>query len=91
MNYQEYEQKLKSIVTNPDSASLTVQDILDNLKTDSEAFASLEASVAEKEGTIKDLRDVNIKLFLRQTGGSDEQEPEEKTADEMLDELFKEE
>lgn len=91
MKYEEYESKLTDLVKNPDSAAIAVQDILKELKADSETFASLEASVAEKDGRIKDLQDTNMKLFLRQTGGSDEQEPEEKTADEMLDELFKEE
>lgn len=91
MKYEEYESKLTDLVKNPDSAAIAVQDILKELKADSETFASLEASVSEKDGRIKDLQDTNMKLFLRQTGGSDEQEPEEKTADEMLDELFKEE
>ena len=65
-------------------------DILKDIKADSETFAALEASVAEKDGRIKDLQDTNMKLFLRQTGGSDNQDVEEKTADEVLDDLFKE-
>ena len=91
MKYEDYEQKLNAVVANPDSAATAVLDILKDLKADSETFASLEASVAEKDGRIKDLQDTNMKLFLRQTGGAAEQEPEEKTPDEMIDELFKEE
>lgn len=90
MKYENYEQKLTELVkSNPDSA-VAVQDILAELKTDSETFASLEASVAEKDGKIRDLQDSNLKLFLRQTGEPN-QEPEEKSVDEQLDELFKEE
>lgn len=91
MKYEDYESKLTELVKNPDSAALAVQDILKDLKADSETFASLEANVAAQEGRIKDLQDTNMKLFLRQTGGDSGQEPEEKTADEVIDELFKEE
>lgn len=91
MKYEEYESALQNVVKNPDQAAIAVQDILKNLKADSETFASLEASVAEKDGRIKDLQDTNMKLFLRQTGGTDEQDPPEKTGDELLNELFKEE
>lgn len=91
MKYEDYEAKLTELVKNPDSAALAVQDILKDLKADSETFASLEANVAAQEGRIKDLQDTNMKLFLRQTGGAENQEPEEKTADEVIDELFKEE
>lgn len=91
MKYEDYEKKLTELVKNPDSAALAVQDILKDLKADSETFASLEANVAAQEGRIKDLQDTNMKLFLRQTGGDSGQEPEEKTADEVIDELFKEE
>jgi hypothetical protein len=91
MKYEDYEAKLTELVKNPDSAALAVQDILKDLKADSETFASLEANVAAQEGRIKDLQDTNMKLFLRQTGGDSGQEPEEKTADEVIDELFKEE
>lgn len=90
MKYEDYEAKLTDIVKNPDSAALAVQDILKDLKADSETFASLEAGVAERDGRIKDLQDTNMKLFLRQTGGSVDQEPEEKSADEILNDLFKE-
>ena len=90
MKYEDYEQKLTELVkSNPDSA-VAVQDILDNIKADSETFAALEASVTEKDSKIKDLQDSNIKLFLRQTGAGANQEPEEekpKTFEEKLLEI----
>lgn len=91
MKYEEYETALQNVVKNPDSAALAVQDILTNLKADSETFASLEASVAEKDSRIKDLQNVNMQLFLRQTGGPSGDEPDEKSVDEQIDDLFKEE
>lgn len=90
MKYEDYESKLNAVVANPDQAATAVLDILKDIKADSETFAALEASVAEKDGRIKDLQDTNMKLFLRQTGGSENQDVEEKTADEVLDDLFKE-
>lgn len=91
MVYEDYEKKLTELVKNPDSAALAVQDILKDLKADSETFASLEANVATQEGRIKDLQNTNMQLFLRQTGGGESSEPEEKSPDEVIDELFKEE
>lgn len=91
MKYEDYEAKLTELVKNPDSAALAVQDILKDLKADSETFASLEANVAAQEGRIKDLQDTNMKLFLRTTGGPSDEEPDEKSVDEQIDELFKEE
>lgn len=90
MKYEDYEKRLQDVVANPDSAAIAVQDILKDLKADSETFASLEAGVAERDGRIKDLQDTNMKLFLRQTGGSVDQEPEEKSPDDMINDLFKE-
>ena len=91
MKYEDYEKSLSEVVKNPDQAAIAVQDILKNLKADSETFAALEASVSEKDGRIRDLQDVNTKLFLRCTGGEDNTaDDEEKTADEIIDELFKE-
>lgn len=88
MKYEDYEAKLTELVKNPDSAALAVQDILKDLKADSETFASLEADIAAKDGRIRDLQDTNTKLFLRQTGGSDSQDEEEKSPDDVLNELL---
>lgn len=92
MKYEDYEKSLSEVVKNPDQAAIAVQDILKNLKADSETFAALEASVSEKDGRIRDLQDVNTKLFLRCTGGEDNtDDDDEKTPDEVINELFKEE
>lgn len=90
MKYEEYEAKLNDVVKNPDSAATAVLDILKDIKADTDTLASLEAGIAERDGRIRDLQDTNMKLFLRQTGDNGQTEPDEKTPDEMLDELFKE-
>ena len=91
MKYEEYEAKLNDVVKNPDSAATAVLDILKDIKADTDTLASLEAGIAERDGGIRDLQDTNMKLFLRQTGDNGQTDQDEKTPDEMLDELFKEE
>lgn len=91
MKYEEYESKINDLVKNPDSAATAALDLLKEIKADSETMASLEASITEKDGRIKSLQDTNMKLFLRIGGGTDDPDPEEKTPDEVLNDLFKEE
>ena len=91
MKYEEYEAKLNDVVKNPDSAATAVLDILKDIKADTDTLASLEAGIAERDGRIRDLQDTNMKLCLRQTGDNGQTDQDEKTPDEMLDELFKEE
>lgn len=91
MKYEEYEAKLNDVVKNPDSAATAVLDILKDIKADTDTLASLEAGIAERDGRIRDLQDTNMKLFLRQTGDNGQTDQDEKTPDEMLEELFKEE
>lgn len=87
MKYEDYESKLTSIVSNPDSAPIAVQELLSEIKSDTETIASLQAGIEERDTRIRDLQDTNMKLFIGQTGQV-EDDPEEKTADEILDELF---
>lgn len=89
MLYDDYEKRVTALVSNPDQAPITAQEILSEIKTDTEKIASLEASIAEKDARIRDLQDTNMRLFLSQSTPV-EDEPEEKSADEILAELFKE-
>ena len=54
-----------------------------------EALDSANATIAENEKTIAELRDTNMKLFLRSTGTVEEKDPE-KTTDEVLEDYFEE-
>ena len=87
MTYDDYEKRVSALISNPDQAPITAQEILSEIKTDTEKIASLESSIAEKDARIRDLQDTNMKLFLSQSAPV-EDEPEEKSADEILDELF---
>lgn len=87
MLYDDYEKRVTALISNPDQAPITAQEILSEIKTDTEKITSLEASIAEKDARIRDLQDTNMRLFLSQSAPV-EDEPEEKSADEILDELF---
>lgn len=90
MKYEDYEARVTALISNPDTAPTVAQEFLSEIKADSEAFASLEAGIAERDARIRDLQDTNMKLFLSQSAPAGEDDEEEKTADEILDELFKE-
>ena len=87
MDVKFYEDALNKIVADPDLAGQTVLDIMDNIRTDAEAMATLEASVTEMDGKIKDMRDLNAKLLsselLRTTGELQKQEDDGPDIDEM--------
>lgn len=87
MKYEDYEKKVTDLISNPEAAPVTAQEILSEIKSDTENIASLEAGIAERDARIRDLQDTNMKLFLSQSAQV-EDEPEEKSADEILDELF---
>ena len=87
MKYEDYEKKVTDLISNPEAAPVTAQEILSEIKSDTENIASLEAGIAERDARIRDLQDTNMKLFLSQSSQI-EDEPEEKSADEILDELF---
>lgn len=71
MTYEEYETKLNAIVKDPDSAPIAVQEILKELKTDSDTLASVTADNTAKDERIRSLQDTNTKLFLQITGKDD--------------------
>lgn len=88
MKYEDYEGIAQTLTV--ENAPQVVKAMLDAVKEDLGERDALQAAQAEQEAKIKDLQDTNIKLFLSQTGKADMGEEEEKTPDEVLDELFKE-
>lgn len=92
MKYEDYEKRLTNLVKDVGGQSAEeVLDILKEIKADTDAIASYEAIVKDKDTKIADLNQTNMNLFMRITGGTDEQDPPEKTPDEMINDLFKEE
>ena len=96
MKYEEYESKINSVLSNPDTALANISPILDEIKKDTTA---LEEAMHENESLsarIRDLQDTNMKLFLAQTGEAAEEEADEPAEgpaviDEFLSKVFEEE
>lgn len=68
MTYDEYAIKLNAIVSDPDNAPIAVQELLTELKADTDTIASLTSDVDAKDAKIRSLQDTNTKLFLQITG-----------------------
>lgn len=92
MKYEDYEAQIKSMIANSDTAPEVAQNLLTELKADSETMASLEAGIAERDERINTLQRINTDQFMRLTGSAAEEleddEDEIKTADELIDEIF---
>lgn len=97
MKYDEYEEKINEVLSNPDTALTEISSVLEELKGDLETLEALSVKVEEQDGRIRDLQDTNMKLYLNQGGGEVEQEEEDEPAegmaviDEFMEELFEEE
>jgi hypothetical protein len=73
----------------PNKAPLALQALTDEVGGLIDEHATATATIAERDGTIAQLRDTNMQLFLRQTGNPQGAEPEkEETPDETFDRLF---
>lgn len=72
MTYDEYDVKIKEILSNPDTAQANISGVMDTLKSDLETATSLIAENEKLKDRIRDLQDTNAKLFLGTTSKSSE-------------------
>lgn len=79
MTYEEYEVLGKGIIENPDTAPVAIGGLLGEIKKDLESRDSLTAALSDSEKRIRDLQDTNTKLFLAQTGHSEEKDSDNET------------
>ena len=84
MNYTDYEGIAQTLTT--ENAPEVLKTMLDSVKEDLAERDALKASQAEQEAKIKDLQNVNIKLFLSQTGKA-EQDEDPETEEEKIDQM----
>lgn len=87
MKFEEYTDLIDKIVKQPDSLDL-FDELREKLKTDSSAFEELTAKSDEMANKINELRDTNLRLYLK-VGGEEVKEPEPEP-EQDLGELFKE-
>lgn len=88
MTYDEYQAKITELVSNPESAAVLAQDILKEIKTDTDIITSITADNQNKDAKIRSLQDTNTKLFLQVTGSSSPEESSESWEDLTGDEAI---
>lgn len=74
MTYDEYNQVAQGLTA--ENAPVIIKNILENIKTDLDERDAFKASVEDKDSKIRDLQDTNMKLFLSQTSGKPNNDPE---------------
>ena len=96
MTYDEYQSKINSVLSNPDTALANIAPVMDEIKNDLTALDSLSKENEDLKSRIRDLQDTNMKLYLAQTGEAAEEETDEPVEgpaviEEFLSDVFKEE
>lgn len=78
MTKEEYSEKLKQMVTEPDKAATIATELIDAIGADDAAHAKAEEDAAAKDKRIEDLQKQNMQLFLTKIGNTTASEkPEE--------------
>lgn len=79
MEYNEYDKKIREIISKPDTAMAEIGGILESLKADLEGAHSVAEENAALKERVRDLQDTNARLFLGQTSkpSEDKDEPED--------------
>lgn len=72
MTFEEYDAKIKDVLTNPDTAQANIMGVMESLKGDLETATSLAVENEKLKDRIRDLQDTNAKLFLGTTSKSSE-------------------
>lgn len=76
--------KIVKLLSDPDHVAEGLTELNDYHKTVTTQLETLTKQNTDNEAKIKDLRDSNMKLYLRITGQADVEEEEEKDAYETL-------
>ena len=67
MTFQEYDTKIREIISKPDTAMADILPVLDSLKVDLEGLNSVTEENAALKNRVRDLQDANARLFLGAT------------------------
>ena len=95
MTYEEFKERLTTVIANPDTAQTAAMQLLDDVKLDYTERDTYKDTMEKAEKRVRDLQDTNQKLFLMATGSpakTGDDEPEgEAAVDAFVNELMKEE
>lgn len=91
MNKEKYLNLINQSIKEPEKSPSLMKDLIDIIEEDSKEYENLTKIKEENQKKIRELQDVNMKLFLSQTNKQPE-EPEEKeeTQDEIIMNFIKE-
>jgi len=81
MKIEEYQENITKLLSNPDTALAEMDSVMEALKDDLAARDSLLEENEKLKTSISDLRETNIKLYLRSTGENQEPNKEEPEVD----------
>lgn len=94
MTYDEFKDRLTSVIANPDTAQTAAMQLLEDVKLDYTERDTYKETIDKAEKRVRDLQDTNQKLFLMATGkpsDTGEDEPEGTAAvDAFVENLMKE-
>lgn len=88
MTYKEVEEKINEIVGNPDKAHDEALKLLEDLKLDYTNHDTASAELKKNEAQIAELRDTNMRLFLKVQGGEEYKQPEPPSTEELVKQIF---
>ena len=91
LTYEEYSDKINTILSNPDTALAEIGPVLESLKEDLARLDAANGEIENLNGRVSDLQETNIKLFLSQNAGDGADEDEDEDEDEKEVEAFFEE
>lgn len=94
MTYEEFKEKLTTVIASPDTAQTAAMQLLDDVKLDYTERDTYKDAMEKAEKRVRDLQDTNQKLFLMATGSpakTGDDEPEgEAAVDAFVNEIMKE-
>lgn len=91
MNKEKYLNLINQSIKEPEKSPSLMKDLIDIIEEDSKEYENLTKIKEDNQKKIRELQDVNMKLFLSQTN-KQEEEPEEKeeTQEEIIMNFIKE-
>ena len=91
MNKEKYLNLINQSIKEPEKSPSLMKDLIDIIEEDSKEYENLTKIKEENQKKIRELQDVNMKLFLSQTNKQpEESEEKEETQDEIIMNFIKE-
>ena len=91
MDKEKYLNLINQSIKEPEKSPSLMKDLIDIIEEDSKEYENLTKIKEENQKKIRELQDVNMKLFLSQTNKqSEESEEKEETQEEIIMNFIKE-